>query len=72
MPTNVFVSYDHSDQQQVDAFKALERNTNHPLDFHDRSLVDAVVGKSGKPLIFPPLDKSGKVLIWLKHRYRLC
>ena len=31
MPTNVFVSYDHDDQNQVNGFKAIKYNPNSLL-----------------------------------------
>jgi hypothetical protein len=60
MPTNVFVSYDHDDQAQVNGFKGLASNPNHPLDFRDHSLKEPVTGRSGKPLTFPPSDHRSK------------
>lgn len=60
MAANVFVSYDHDDQAQVGAFKLLKNNPNHPLDFQDHSLKTAVVGPSGKPLIYTPSDARSK------------
>ena len=35
MVTNVFVSFDHDDQDQAADFKLLKSNPNHPLEFHD-------------------------------------
>lgn len=60
MPANLFVSYDHDDQNQVAGLKSLAKNPNHPLDFHDRSLKEAVTGKGGKPLKYPPSDPRSK------------
>lgn len=60
MATNVFVSYDHDDQQQVSAFKLLRYNPNHPLEFQDHSLKQPVLGSSGKPLKYPPTDPRAK------------
>ena len=60
MPKNVFVSFDHDDQKQVGGFKALKTNPNHPLTFHDHSLKEPILGKSGKPLKFPPSDPRSK------------
>jgi hypothetical protein len=60
MAANVFVSYDHDDQRQVGAFKLLKHNPNHPLDFQDHSLKDAILGSSGKPLTYPPTDARSK------------
>ena len=56
MPTNVFVSYDHNDQAQVNGFKALKFNPNHPLDFQDHSLREPVTDRSGNPIVRPPND----------------
>lgn len=60
MAANVFVSYDHDDQQQVGAFKLLKYNPNHPLDFQDHSLKQPVLGRTGKPLSYPPSDPRAK------------
>ncbi len=60
MAANIFVSYDHDDQQQVGAFKLLKHNPNHPLDFQDHSLKDPVLGPAGKPLKYPPSDLRSK------------
>lgn len=60
MPANVFVSYDHDDQNQVNGFRALVSNPNHPLDFHDRSLQEAVTDRSGRPLRYPPSDSRSQ------------
>lgn len=60
MATNVFVSFDHDDQQQVAGFKLLKNNPNHPLDFQDHSLKDAVRDRSGKPIAYPPNDPRSK------------
>jgi len=60
MPANVFVSFDHDDQQQVAGFKLLKSNPNHPLDFHDHSLKEPVLGPSGKPIKYPPSDSRSK------------
>jgi hypothetical protein len=60
MAANVFVSFDHDDQKQVGGFKLLKNNPNHPLDFQDHSLKDAVRDRSGKPITFPPSDARSK------------
>lgn len=60
MAANIFVSYDHDDQNQVNGFKGLEKNPNHPLDFHDHSLKEAVMDRSGKPIRYPPSDPRSK------------
>lgn len=60
MAANVFISFDHDDQRQVAGLKLLKKNPDHPLDFHDHSLKDAVRDSSGKPLKFPPSDPRSK------------
>jgi hypothetical protein len=60
MAANAFISFDHADQQQVGGFKLLKNNPNHPLDFRDHSLKDAVRDKSGKPIKYPPSDPRSK------------
>jgi hypothetical protein len=60
MATNVFVSFDHDDQRQVGGFKVLKNNPNHPLDFQDHSLKDAVRDRSGRPTKYPPSDARSK------------
>jgi hypothetical protein len=60
MATNVFVSFNHDDQRQVGGFKLLKNNPNHPLDFQDHSLKDAVRDRSGRPITFPPSDPRSK------------
>lgn len=60
MPANVFVSFDHDDYLQVNGFKALVRNPNHPLDFRDHSLNEPVTDRAGKPLPYPPSDPRSK------------
>ena len=60
MAKNVFVSFDHDDQNQVGGFKSLKNNPGHPLDFHDHSLKDAVTDRSGNPIKYPPSDDRSK------------
>ena len=60
MAANVFVSFDHDDQQQVSGFRLLKNNPNHPLDFRDHSLKEAVRDGSGKPIMYPPSDARSK------------
>ena len=60
MAKNVFVSFDHDDQKQVQGFKLLKDNPNHPLDFHDHSLKNPVLDRSGKPIKHPPSDSRSK------------
>lgn len=60
MPVNAFISYDHEDQNQVNGFKALIQNPNHPLDFHDHSLKTPVTDWTGKPIKYLPNDPRSK------------
>lgn len=60
MASNVFVSFDHDDQRQVGGFRSLKNNPNHPLDFQDHSLKDAVRDRSGRPIKYPPSDARSK------------
>ena len=60
MATNVFVSFDHEDRNQVNGFSSLVKNPNHPLDFHDHSLKEPILDRSGKPIKYPPNDIRSK------------
>lgn len=60
MAKNVFVSIDHNDSDQVNGFKLLKHNPNHPLDFRDHSLKEPVRDRYGKPIIYPPSDPRSK------------
>src|SRR5687768_9683763 len=60
MATNAFISFDHDDQRQVGGFRLLKNNPKHPLDFQDHSIKEPVLGRSGKPLKFPPSDPRSK------------
>jgi hypothetical protein len=60
MATNTFVSFDHDDQKQVGGLKLLKNNPDHPLDFHDHSLKEPVLGRSGRPIKYPPSDPRSK------------
>jgi len=60
MATNVFISYDHDDQAQVQGFKLLKINPNHPLEFHDHSLKEPVTDWTGHPIKLPPSDPRSK------------
>ncbi len=60
MASNAFISYDHDDQKQIAGFKLLKNNPDHPLDFQDHSLKDAVRDRSGKPIKYPPSDPRSK------------
>ena len=70
MPTNVFVSYDHDDQNQVNGFKAIKYNPKHPLDFHDHSLKEPVTDRAGKPIKYPPNDpRSQRIRDEIKAKF---
>lgn len=60
MSANIFVSFDHDDQNQVRGFRLLKINPGHPLDFRDHSLKQAVTDRYGKPLKYPPSDPRSK------------
>ena len=60
MPVNVFVSFVHEDQEQMESFRALAKNPNHKLIFHDRSLKEPVADKAGVPLPYPPHDPRSR------------
>lgn len=60
MPTNVFVSFDHDDQLQVQGLKLLKHNPNHPLEFRDHSLKEPVVNRAGKPITYSLSDDRSK------------
>jgi len=60
MPKNVFISYDHDDQLQVNGFKLIKNNPNHPLEFHDHSLKEPVTDRNGKPIKYSPSDPRSK------------
>ncbi|HEX9897065.1 MAG TPA: TIR domain-containing protein [Dehalococcoidales bacterium] len=60
MATNVFVSFDHDDADQVNGFTSLIKNPNHPLDFHDHSLKEPVRDWTGKIIKYPPDDARSK------------
>ena len=54
--SNVFVSFDHDDQQQVGGFRLLNSSSRHPLDFRDHSLHDPVTNRGGQVLRYAPGD----------------
>ena len=60
MATNIFVSFDHVDAQQVNGFKLLKNNPKYPLDFRDHSLREPVKDRSGRPITYPPSDPCSK------------
>lgn len=60
MAANIFISFDHDDQQQVGGFRSLIANSKYPLDAHDHSLKEPVTDRSGKPIKYPPSDLRSK------------
>ena len=60
MAANAFISFDHDDQRQVGGLKLLKNNPDHPLDFQDHSLKDAVRDVSGRPIKYQPSDSRSK------------
>jgi hypothetical protein len=60
MAENVFVSFDHDDQNQVAGFKLLKNNPKHPLSFRDHSLKEPVTDRDGRPIKYPPSDPRSK------------
>lgn len=57
MPINLFISFAGEDIEQLESFRALAKNPQHKLKFHDRSQVEPVIDKVGTPLPYPPNDK---------------
>lgn len=57
MPVNLFISFAHQDRKQLDSLRALARNPEHKLEFHDRSQLEPVKDRAGTPLPYPPNDK---------------
>ena len=60
MPTNVFISFERHNLQQVNAIRALANNPQHDLEFHDRSEIVPVKNKKGTPLTNQPDDAGSK------------
>ena len=50
MTARIFISFDHDDNAQVNGFRGLINNPNHPLDAYDRSLTEPVVDERGRPI----------------------
>ena len=60
MPTNVFISFERHNLQQVNSIRALANNLQHDLEFHDRSEIEPVKDKKGTPLPYQPDDPRSK------------
>ena len=62
MPTNVFISFERHNLQQVNIIRALADNPQHELEFHDRSEIEPVRDRVGTPLPYQPDDpRSGPI-----------
>lgn len=60
MPTNVFISFQRHNLEQVNSIRALAKNPQHDLEFHDRSETEPVKDKKGTPLPYQPNDPRSK------------
>ena len=60
MPTNVFISFERHNLQQVNSIRALANNPQHELEFHDRSEIEPVRDRVGTPLPYQPDDSRSK------------
>jgi len=60
MPINLFISFAGEDVEQLESFRALAKNPQYRLKFHDRSQVEPVMDKAGTPLPYPPNDKRAE------------
>lgn len=57
MPANLFISYAQEDRAVVDSLRDLAKNSDHKLEFRDRSELEPVRDKAGDPLPYPPNDE---------------
>jgi hypothetical protein len=62
MSINVFVSFDHADQKQLDAFELLKNKTKHVFESHDRSCKEVSPDGSEKSVTYQINDNSSKPL----------
>lgn len=60
MPTNVFISFERHNLQQVNSIRALANNPQYKLEFHDWSELEPVRDKVGTPLPYQPGDPRSK------------
>jgi len=60
MPINLFISFAGEDVEQLESFRALAKNPQHRLRFHDRSQARPVTDRVGTPFPYPPNDKRAK------------
>lgn len=63
MPTNVFISFARENLKQVESIRALAKNPEHELEFHDWSELEPVKDKVGTPLPYQPFDKRAAPII---------
>lgn len=59
MPASLFISFANDDIEAVRELRALAKNPNNKLEFHDRSELEPVKDRVGKPLPYPPNDHRG-------------
>ena len=60
MSTNVFISFERHNLQQVNDIRALAHNPQHDLEFHDRSEIEPIRDKKGTPLPYQPDDSRSR------------
>ena len=60
MPINLFTSFAEEDREQLESFRALAKNPQHRLKFHDRSQLEPVLDKRSKPVRQPPSYPTSK------------
>ena len=60
MSINLFTSFAGEDIEQLDSFRALAKNPQHRLKFRDRSQLEPVLDKRGKPVRQPPRWPTSK------------
>ncbi len=73
MTATIFISFDHDDNAQVNGFRGLIENPNHPLDAHDRSLREPVRDARGNPIKVRPGDpRAEPIKRELRSRFDRC
>ena len=60
MAINLFTSFAGEDIEQLESFRALAKNPQHRLKFRDRSQLEPVLDKQGKPIRQPPRWPTSK------------
>jgi len=56
----VFISYKHSDRAYVNQVTSAVKNPNHPLEFDDHSLAEAILNMQGHVNRRPPSDPKSQ------------